>query len=104
MYKLDLEKAEEDQIGDIFWIIEKVSKFPQNICFIDYLKTFDCVDQKKKKKKTWKILKQIVIPDHLACLLRILYAGQEATVKSGHGTTDHFKIGKGMCQGCILSL
>ena len=68
-------------------------------CFIDYAKAFDCVDH----NKLWKILKEMGIPDHLTCLLRNLYAGQEATVKTGHGTTDWFQIGKGVCQGCILS-
>ena len=69
-------------------------------CFIDYAKAFDCVDH----NKLWKILKEIGIPDHLTCLLRNLYAGQEATVRTGHGTTDWFQIGKGVWQGCILSL
>ena len=68
-------------------------------CFIDYAKAFECVDH----KKLWNILKEMGIPDHLTCLLRNLYAGQEATVKTGHGTTDWFQIGKGVCQGCILS-
>ena len=68
-------------------------------CFIDYAKAFDCVDH----NKLWKIPKEMRIPDHLTCLLRNLYAGQEATVRSGHGTTDWFQIGKGVCQGCILS-
>ena len=68
-------------------------------CFIDYAKAFDCVDH----NKLWKILKEMGIPDHLICLLRNLYAGQEATVRTGHGTTDWFQIGKGVCQGCILS-
>jgi len=68
-------------------------------CFIDYAKAFDCVDH----KKLWKILQVMGIPDHLACLLRILYTGQEAMVTTGHGTTDWFQIGKGVCQGCILS-
>ena len=68
-------------------------------CFIDYVKTFDCVDH----NKLWKILKEMEIPDHLTCLLRNLYAGQEATVRTGHGTTNWFKIGKGVCHGCILS-
>ena len=68
-------------------------------CFIDYAKTFDCVDH----NKLWKILKEMGIPDHLTCLLRYLYAGQQATVSTGHATTDWFPIGKGVCQGCILS-
>ena len=82
--------------------MEKVREFQKNIyfCFIDYAKAFDCVDH----NKLWKILKEMGIPDHLTCLLRNLYAGQEATVRTGHGTTDWFQIGKGVCQGCILSL
>ena len=81
--------------------MEKAKEFQKNIyfCFIDYAKVFDCVD----RNKLWKILKEIGIPDHLTCLLRNLYAGQEETVKTGHGTTDWFQIGKGICQGCILS-
>ena len=74
-------------------------RFRKNICFTDYSKVFDCVDN----NKLWKILKQTGIPDHLTCLLRILQAGQEATVRTGHGTTDWFQIGKGVCQGCVLS-
>ena len=90
-----------DQINNIHLIIKKAKEFQKNIyfCFIDYAKAFDCVDH----KKLWKILKEMVIPDHLTCLLRNLYAGQEATVKTGHGTTDWFQIRKGLCQGCILS-
>ena len=82
-------------------IIEKAREFQKNIyfCLIDYAKAFDCVDH----NKVWKILKEMAIPDHLTCLLRNLYAGQEATVRTGHGT-DWFQIGKGICQGCILSL
>ena len=103
MFKLDLEKAEEprDQIANIRWIIEKAREFQKNIycCFIDYAKAFDCVDH----NKLWKILEETGIPDHLTCLLRSLYAGQEATVRSGHGTTDWFQIGKGVHQGYILS-
>ena len=78
------------------WIIEKISKFQQNIyfCFIDYAKAFDYVDH----NKLWKILKEMGIPDHITCLLRNLYAGQEATVKSRHGKTDTFQIGKGVCK------
>uniref|UniRef100_A0A8B9XCQ5 RNA-directed DNA polymerase n=1 Tax=Bos mutus grunniens TaxID=30521 RepID=A0A8B9XCQ5_BOSMU len=81
--------------------MEKARDFQKNIyfCFIDYAKAFDCVDH----NKVWKILKEMGIPDHLTCLLRNLYAGQEATVRTGHGTTDWFQIGKGVCQGCILS-
>ena len=102
MIKLVLEKAKEpDQIANIRWIIEKAREFQKNIyfCFIDYVKTFDCVDH----NKLWKILKEMGTPDHLICLLRSLYAGQEATVRTGHGTTDWFQIGKGAWQGCILS-
>ena len=91
-----------DQITNICWIIEKAREFQKNIyfCFIDYTKTFDCGDH----NKLWKILKEMGTPDHLNCLLRNLYAGQEATVRTGHGTTDWFQIGKGVRQGCILSL
>ena len=90
-----------DQIANICWIIRKGREFQKNIyfCFIDYTKRFDCVDH----NKLWKILKEIRIPDHLTCLLRNLYAGQEATVRIGDGTTDWFQIGKGVHQGCILS-
>ena len=99
MFKLDLEKTEEPEI--ICWIIEKAREFQKNIyfCFIDYAKAFDCVDH----NKLWKILKQMGIPDHLTFLLRNLYAGQEATVRTGHGTTDWFQTRKGICQCCILS-
>ena len=78
-----------------------VREFQKNIyiCFIDYTKAFDCVDH----NKLWKILKEMGIPDHLTCLLRNLYAGQEATIRTGHGKMDWFHIGKGVCQGCILS-
>ena len=81
--------------------MEKAKEFQKNIyfCFIHYAKTFDCVDH----YKLWKILKEMGIPDHLTCLLRNLYAGQEATVRNGHRTIDWFQIGKGVCQGCILS-
>ena len=94
-------RGTRDQIANIRWIMEKARKFQKNIyfCFIDYAKAFDCVDH----NKLWKILKEMGIPDHLTCLLRNLYAGQEATVRTGHGTTDWFQIGKGVCQGCILS-
>ena len=94
-------RGNRDQISNIHWIIEKAREFQKNIsfCFIDYAKAFDCVDH----NKLWKILKERGIPDHLTCLLRNLYAGQEATVRTGHGTTDWFQIGKGVCQGCILS-
>ena len=89
------------QIANIRWIIKKAREFQKNIyfCFIDYAKAFDCVDH----NKLWKVLKEMGIPDHLTCLLRNLYAVQEATVRTGHGTTDWFQIGKGVCQGCILS-
>ena len=82
-------------------VIEKAKEFQKNIyfCFIDYAKAFDCVDH----KKLWKILKEMGLPDHLTCLLRNLYAGQEAAVRTGHGTTDWFQIRKGVQQGCILS-
>ena len=90
-----------NQIANIQWIIEKAREFQKNIyfCFIDYAKAFDCVDH----NKLWKILKGMGIPDHPTCLLRNLYAGQEATVRTGLGTTNWFHIGKGVCQGCILS-
>ena len=88
-----------DQIANIHWIMEKAREFQKNICFIDYAKAFDCVDH----NKLWKILKEMGIPDHLTFLLRNLYANQEATVRTGHGTTDCFQIGKGVCQGCISS-
>ena len=90
-----------DQIANIHWIKEKARELQRNIyfCFIDYAKAFDCVDH----NKVGKILKEMGIPDHLTCLLRNLYAGQEATVRTAHGTTDWFQIGKGICQGCILS-
>ena len=82
--------------------MEKAREFQKSIyfCFIDYNKAFDCVDH----NKLWKILKEMGIPDHLTCLLRNLYAGQEATVRTGHGTTNWFQIGKGVHEGCILSL
>ena len=94
-------RGTRDQIADIRWIIEKAREFQKNIyfCFIDYAKAFDCVDH----NKLWKILQEMGIPEHLTCLLRNLYAGQEATVRTGHGTTDWFQIGKGVCQGCMLS-
>ena len=90
-----------DQIANILWIIEKAREFQRNIyfCFIDCAKAFDCVDH----NKLWKILQEMRIPDHLTCLLRNLYAGQGATVRTGHGTTDGFQIGKGVHQDCILS-
>jgi len=91
-----------DQIANIRWIRDKARVFHKNIsfCFIDYAKAFDCEDH----GKLWKILKEMGIPDHLTCLLRNLYAGQEATVRTGHGTTDWFQIGKRVHQGCIMSL
>ena len=93
-------RGTRDQIANI-WIIEKTREFQKNIyfCFIDYAKAFDYVDD----NKLCKILQEMGIPDHLTCLLRNLYAGQEATVRFGHGTTDWFQIGKGVCAGCILS-
>ena len=94
-------RGTRDQIASIHWIIKKERDFQKNIyfCFIGYAKAFDCVDH----SKLWKILKEMGILDHLTCLLRNLYAGHEATVRTGHGTTDWFQIGKGVCQGCILS-
>ena len=94
-------RGTRDQIANIRWIIEKPKEFQKNIhiCFIDYAKAFDCVDN----HKLWKILKDMGIPDHLTCLLRNLYAGQEATVRTRHGATDLLQIGKGVRQGCILS-
>ena len=94
-------RGTRDQIANILWIIEKAREFQKNIyfCFIDYAKAFDCVDH----KKLWTILQDRGIADHLTCLLRNLHAGQEATVRTGHGTTDWFQIGKGVRQGCILS-
>ena len=102
MFQLDLEKAEErNQIANIRWIIKKTKELQKNIyfCFIDNNKAFDCMDH----NELWKILKDMGIPDHLTCLMRNLYAGQEATVKTGHETTDWFQIGKRIHQGCILS-
>ena len=94
-------RGTKDQIANIRWIIEKARDFQKNIyfCFIDYAKAFDCVDH----NKLWIILKNMGIPDHLTWLLSNLYADQEATVRTGHGTTDWFLIGKGVPQGCILS-
>ena len=95
------DRGTRDQIANICWIIEKAREFQKNIyfCFIVYAKAFDCVDH----KKLWNILKEMGIPDHLTCLLRNLYAGQEATVRIGHEKTDWVQIGKGVRQGCILS-
>ena len=94
-------RGTRDQIANIHWIIKRAREFQKNIyfCFIDYTKDFDYVDH----SKLWKILQEIGIPDLLTCLLRNLYAGQDATVRIGHGTIDWFQIGKGVCQGCILS-
>ena len=93
-------RGTRDQIANICWIIKKAREFQKNVYsyFIDYAKALDCVDH----KKLWKILKEMGIPDHLTCLLRNLYAGQEATVTTEHGTTGWFQIRKGVCQGCIL--
>ena len=93
-------RGTRDQIANICWIIEKAREFQKNIyfCFIDYSKAFDCVDH----NKLWEILREMGIPDHLTCLLRNLYAGQEATVKSGHGKLDWFQIGKGVLQGSFI--
>ena len=102
-FKLDLEKAEEPEIKLPTSIgsskKQESSRKNINFCFIDYAKAFDCVDH----HKLWKILKEMGLPDHLACLLSNLYAGKEARIRTGHGTTDWFQIGKGVCQGCILS-
>ena len=94
-------KETRDQIASICWIIKKAREFQKNInfCFIDYAKAFDCVDH----NKLWKILKEMTIPDLPTCLLRNLHAGQEATVRTGYGTTDWFQIGKGVCQDCVLA-
>ena len=94
-------RGTRDQIANIRWIMEKAREFQKNIYFflIDYAKAFDCVDQ----NKLWKILKEMGIQDHLTCHLRKLFAGQEATVRTGHGTTDWFQRGKGVRQSCILS-
>ena len=103
MFKLDLEKAEQPEIKlpTLAGSWKKAREFQKNIyfCFIDYTKAFDCVDD----NKLWKILQEVGLPDHLTCLLRNLYAGQEAAVRTGHGTTDWFQIGKGARQGCTLS-
>ena len=94
-------RGTRDQIANVCWIIEKAREFQKNIyfCCIDYGKAFDYVDH----KKLWKILREMGIPDHLTCLSRNLYAGQKATVRTGHGTTDWFQIGKVVQQGCVLS-
>ena len=97
MFQLDLEKAEEPEINlpTSDGSQEKTREFQKNICFIDYGKAFDCVDH----NRLWKILQEMGRPDHLTCVLRNLYAGQEATVRTEHGTTDWFQIGKGVHQG-----
>ena len=104
MFKLDLEKAEEPEIKlpTSAGSSKKQKSSRKNVyfCFIDYAKAFDCVDN----NKLWKILQEMGIPDHLTCLLRNLYADQEATVRTGHGTTDCFQTGKGVHQDCMLSL
>ena len=95
------DRGTRGQISNIHWSIKKAREFQKIIyfCFIDYAKVFDCVDH----NKLWKILKEMGIPDHLTCLLRNLYAGQEATVRTGHGSTDWSQIRKGILQGCMLS-
>ena len=94
-------RGTRDQIANICWIMDKARDFQKNIyfCFIDYAKAFDYVDH----NKLWRILKEMGIPDNLTCFLRNLYAGQEATVRTGHGTTGWFQVGKGVHQGCMLS-
>ena len=105
MFKLVLEKAEEPEtklpasVGSLKKQESYRKKEKIDFCFIDYAKALDCVDH----NKLWKILQEIGIPDHLTCLLRNLCTGQEATVRNGHGTTNWFQIGKGVCQGCIFS-
>ena len=103
MYKLDLEKAEEPEIKFPTFVgsLKKQENYRKSVYFFftDYTKSFDCVDH----NKLWKILQEMGIPGHLICLLRNLYAGQEATVRIGHGITDWFQIGKGVRQGCTLS-
>ena len=94
-------RGTRNQISNIHWIIKKAREYQKNIysCFIDYAKAFDCVDH----DKMWKILQPMGIPDHLTCLLRNLYAGQEATVRTGHGTINWFQIGRRLHQDCILT-
>ena len=94
-------RGTRDKIANIRWITEKAREFQKNIyfCFIDYAKAFHCVDH----NKLWKILQEMGIPDNFTCLLRNLYASEEATVRTGHGTIDWFQFGKGVCQGCMLS-
>ena len=96
-------RGTRDQIANILWIIEKAREFPKNIYFCFYW-LHQSLQRCGSQKKLWKILKEMGIPDHLTCLLRSLYAGQEATIRTGHGTTDWFQIGKGVRQGCIFSL
>ena len=93
-------RGTRDQIANVYWIMEKAREFQRNIyfCFTDYAKDFDCVDH----NELWRIIQEMRIPDHLTCLLRNLYAGQEATVRTGHETIDWFQVGKGVHQGCIL--
>ena len=94
-------RGTREHIANIHWIIKKAKELQKNIyfCFIDYTKAFDCVDH----DRLWKILQEMGMPDHLSCLLRNPYGGEEATVRTGHGATYRFQIGKGVCQGCILS-
>ena len=94
-------RGTREQIANICWIIQKAREFQKDIyfCFNDYVKAFDYVNH----NQLWKILREIRLPDHLTCILRNLYAGQEAMVRNGHGTMDWFPTGKGVCQGCILS-
>ena len=94
-------RGTRDQIANICWVIENARQYQKNtyVCFIDYTKGFDCVHH----NKLWEILKEMRIPDHLTCLLRNLCAGQEATIRTGHETTDWFQIRKGVHQGCVLS-
>ena len=101
MFLPAFDQIARDQIANIHWITEKAREFQENIyfCFTDFAKAFDCVDH-----KLWEILKEMGIPDHLTCLLRNLYADQEATVRTGQGTTDQFQIRKGICQGYIVIL
>ena len=103
MYKLDLQKSRGTrfQIANVCWMLEKAREFQKSIylCFIDYAKAFDCVGH----NKLWKILKEMGLPDHLTCLLRKWYSGQEGTVRTRHGTMDWFNTEKGVCQGFILS-
>ena len=94
-------RGTRDPISNLHWIIEKAKEFQKNVysCFIDYAKAFGCLDH----NKLWKTIEEMEVPNHFTCHLKNLYAGQKATIRTGHGTTDWFKIGKGVCQGCILS-